>query len=304
MKGWQKLVAKNYKHEIKDAVHQNFREGIDKHSRKADGGMDGKITGYTTKKDTVDVAKNFGSWMAEHHPEVKSPLATKKEMITEFLEEKAKECTQYTIDTYRDRIKAIGKCVAAKYHTKVDWSVPEVIAVRAEAPDRGAKHTMPKEYRDKLLAWADKSDAGSAFAVKMEAFLGARVSDVAYGMKDLGDRMLLPNCKGGKKLYRPITPEFRAILDDPRYAQYKRGQGFALPKDDSINTWIRRAFKAMGLERYSFHDFRRLCAQEHYDELRHGGATRSEALKSTSEWLNHGRKRNTMNTKSYIANPW
>ena len=76
------------------------------------------------------------------------------------------------------------------------------------------------------------------------------------------------------------------------------------PKDDSLNKYLRRTEDRLGLERHSFHDLRRYVAQEKYDEYRHKGADRTQALNKVGEWLNHGDNRAVMVLESYIRNAW
>lgn len=101
-----------------------------------------------------------------------------------------------------------------------------------------------------------------------------------------------------------ITPEIRNILESESCRKLIDGDRIRFPKDGSINKYLLRTERKLGLEEHSFHDIRRRIAQEKYDEFRTSGMSRSDSLRAVSAWLNHGPDRQKMLLESYIANPW
>ena len=139
----------------------------------------------------------------------------------------------------------------------------------------------------------------------LEKEIGVRVSDIAYGIKvDEPAQKLHIRCKNGKWLTRQITPAIRDIMALKPFQDALIGEKFRPVKDNSINKQLRRIEDKLGLEHHSFHDLRRRVAQDKYDELRASGLSRSECLTAVSIWLNHGRNREQMMLKSYIADAW
>ena len=139
--------------------------------------------------------------------------------------------------------------------------------------------------------------------IRLEKLIGIRVSDMAYGITIEADRLCIKS-KNGKICYRDITPQISDLLRSESYQKMIVGDKFVPPKSSSINTYLRRLEDRLGLERHSFHDIRRRIAQDNYDQYRHSGLTREEALSKVSIWLNHGEKREAMLLRSYISNAW
>ena len=104
---------------------------------------------------------------------------------------------------------------------------------------------------------------------------------------------------------RKLTPELILLLQESRFALWRTAAGtFKLPKVGSINQYLGRIESKLGLEHHSFHDLRRLLAQERYNLLRERGMDREHALSSVGLWLNHGPNRQDLVKKSYVADPW
>lgn len=297
-------MAQNLEYQIKCCIMGSFREHMDKHADKAAGETFGKIYSYTSRNATLDVSHDFCSYIKSHDPEVRRPDQITPDIVRSYLEDKVRSgCTQKTIDSYRDRLAKIGECVSARKGIDLDLKVDKVLSSRVSAADRGAEAVMSRTDFDKLLDYAASNPSASGFVLLLQNELGCRVEDICSGLKVSGSDFEI-KCKGGKLLTRPITDRAAVLISKPEYAALRNGDRFKLPKSGSVNKYLSRVEKALGLERHSFHDTRRLLAQEKYDELRHAGLTRSEALSKVSVWLNHGEKRSSMILKSYISNAW
>lgn len=298
-------MAKNLRHLLRSIIMTCFLPGLDKHAlKKVDAGMFGIIFSYSAKFATLNLIDTFCKWIKLNCIPCKKPTDITTEIVTQFLTEKVAEgCTQYTIDTYRNRFVKIGECISKMEHVDLDLHVPRVHAMTQSRDDRGAKAVMPREEYDQILAYIQSHPCGSGLAIMLENSLGARVTDVCERMTIRGDTIHLI-CKGRKELDRPIDDNIRAILDDSRFSTHIKNNAFELPRSKSVNNYLRALEDRLGLTRHSFHDIRRLIAQEKYDEYRHSGMERLEALRAVGVWLNHGPKREDLVLRSYVGNPW
>lgn len=302
-------MGKNLKHELRDVVMRSFVPGRDKHSDQRNNNTTGVIYSHTAKRDTLDVVNQFADWIKTNRPDIKKLHQITPEVVKAYLDGKAAAgCTQKTLDTYRDRLAKLGECINARRGLDVRMAVDRVQTVTPKAADRGAAAAISRGEYNMIITYALEHPSGSAYAVLLEQHLGGRVTDVCERMTIDRDRVKM-TCKGGKILYRDITPELAALLRNPDFSPYRfidsTGRpAFALPKAGSINKYLARVEDRLGLPRHSFHDIRRLLAQERYDELRQAGVSRSDALSQIGVWLNHGSKRQQLVLKSYVANPW
>jgi hypothetical protein len=298
-------MSESLQHALKGIVYGSFSPGMDKHADKADGDTFGKIYSYSSRNAMLDVVKTFTAYLKEAGVSIRQPAQLTGDMVSSFLESKRGSCTQKTLDSYRSQLAKLGDCIAARKGLRdFDLHVGRVDAARHKAADRGAGAAISREDYDKILTYCKDHPCGSSYALLLENHLGARVTDVCKRMTVEDDRMRLV-CKGGKVMYRPITPGLRDLLSDRRFdGQRSPEGGFNLPASGSVNKYLQRTEAKLGLERHSFHDIRRLLAQEHYDDLRHSGVSRSDALKDVGVWLNHGSDRETLVLTSYIANAW
>lgn len=298
-------MARNLRHQLRECVMASFEVGADKHSAKAAGAMEGKIFSYSSRGTTLDLVENFSKFMKENYPDCNRSWKLTPDHAKAFLEKKAAEgCTQKTLDDYRDRLGKVAECVRCRQGIEVDLRCDRVTASKAKAADRGAAAAMSRADYDKLLEYAEHRPSGSAYAILLEDRIGGRVTDICERMTVQGDRLRLV-CKGGKVMYRDIDGRLGALLRDDRFAKFRTDKGgFIFPKSDSVNKYLQRTEKKLKLENHSFHDIRRLLAQEHYDGLRRSGVSRSEALSQVGVWLNHGDRRERLVLDSYVANAW
>lgn len=220
------------------------------------------------------------------------------EHVEKYLEIKAITCSQNTINEYASELKKIGRLIG------IDLQVEPVIAIRKKSDSRGAESVMSREDLGKILEYArEHPESGSSVAIRLEALIGVRVGDLAYGIR-IDQGKLRIKSKNGKWCERMITPEIRKILESESCRKLIDGDRIRFPKDGSINKYLLRTERKLGLEEHSFHDIRRRIAQDKYDEFRTSGMSRSESLRAVSAWLNHGPDRQKMLLESYIADPW
>lgn len=291
----ERKMGKNIRHIMRATVMNNFRENRDKRAEKMENRGTVGVWSYGTRADLLDKTNAFCAYLSARG--INRPHDVDKDVIHDFLEQKAIDgCTQRTVDAYRSAIGRIGDLMGR------DWHADNVLALKTHkrASDRGAEDVMSKEDRDKICDYCERNPSGSANAILLEREIGIRVSDMAYGAYDRGDRLEIHG-KGGRICTREVTPRIREIVD--RMETMEDGR-LTLPKDASINRYLNRVEDRLELERHSFHSMRRCSAQEKYDEFRNNGMERLEALNAVGQWLSHGALRADMVLESYVGRAW
>lgn len=284
---------KNLRCQLRTAVFDAFRENLDKHSLKKESEGSKLVFSYGTRNQLLDRITDFCKYTDKRNKE-----DITKEDVIKYLDIKAaNNCSQRTLDEYRSELKKIGLLI------DVDLSVQKIYANKQKVANRGAESVMTPFDYNILEIYMMNRPCGSGICIMLEKELGIRVSDMAYGIQIDGD-ILKIRCKNGKILERPITPNVREIMEMKQFKKMLDGNKVRAPKDNSINKYLLRVQRRIKMDEHSFHDIRRMVAQEHYDALRKDGMGRSEALEKTSIWLNHGPNREKMMLESYIANAW
>lgn len=295
-------MAQNLRNALRGIVFNSFHEGTDKHAVKASGGGYGVVYSYSQRGALLDLVNNFSSWVKAECPDVKKPDQITADTVRAFLLAKSKICSDATLATYRSNFAKLGECVGKKYGVMIDWHTDAVSGERFKRADRGAGHAISKEEYKLLIDYAVTHPSGSGLAVILEGALGGRVTDVCERMTyDAKKHTIQMIGKGGKAYQeRPLPAAVDRMIHSREFSAWFDGKEFQLPKSASVNKYLMRTEKKLGLDAYSFHDLRRYCAQRHYDALRARGVSRDEALSKTSIWLNHGPHRNDLMVQSYV----
>ena len=290
-------MSRNLRQQARGIIFAAFRENLDKRAMKADGKGERNIFSYTSRNHLLDVINNFCNTVKDDIPRNPSELTRRHVRI--FLDQKALEgCSQKTLDTYRSDLVKFGKLMGK------DLDPGRVPAQVTNVTHRGAGDIISHDDLSKIISYAKSHPSRSGACIQLEKLLGIRVGDMAYGMK-IKDDILEIKCKNGKILIRRITSEIKDILSSEQFLSMIHEDGRIItPKDNSINTYLRRVEDKLGIERHSFHSIRRRIAQDQYNYYREMGYTRTEALSKVSVWLNHGEKREKMILKSYIRDAW
>ena len=202
-------MGKNIRNQLRSAVFYAFSEHKDKKSMKKEDPDNAcsQVFSYGTKFQLLDRVNDFCRSLP---PDVKKPSDITKNHIVKYLDDKAKTCTQTTVDEYRHELKKIGKIVGQ------DYSCERVYADRKSASDRGADSVISKDDWKRILDYTYNNPSKSGVCLQLEALIGVRVSDLAYGIKVEEDRLKI-RCKNGKYLYRPITPAIRDVITSSKF---------------------------------------------------------------------------------------
>ncbi|MBR4657498.1 MAG: hypothetical protein IKO68_13280 [Oscillospiraceae bacterium] len=299
------MSRKQVRRTMRYIMKKLFRPGASKHSAKKTGDRHRLIYSYRTYYAFLDVINVLFRWIFQENISIAAPTDLTVDIVIRFLQYKANNCTQTTVDWYRSMLAGLGNHIRAYYCIEnYDLHVPRVYAAKKTSGLRGAAATMPRAEYDLILDYCRAHPSGSAYTVLLEEHLAGRVTDVVERMR-INNVTVQMKCKGGKLLYRPVTLDMAELLADPRFAAWRTADGgFTLPRSGSVNQFLRRLEKRFHWDYHSFHDIRRLLAQEHYDGLRRMGVKRDRALGLTGLWLNHGPRRQALVLKSYVKNPW
>ena len=286
-------MAEGIVHSMRRVIINAFREGIDKHAVKQSGEGDGYVFSYSTKFNLLDTAFQFGNYLKSIG--INRDYKVTKTNVRDFLDAKAEDCTQSTLDRYRSEIKKIGELLDH------DWDCGKVLSsCVGGSASRGVLSVISAGDLSKIIEYGDvHKPCASAVCIKLEREIGVRIGDMCFGIVVKPD-VLEIKCKGGKVLYREITPQIREIIDSEAFKKYLEGEKWKPVSDDAVNRYLNRVQDKLGLKRHSFHDIRRRIAQDKYDSFREAGISRSKAIDMTAVWLNHNGGREDMLRKSYI----
>lgn len=288
---------KNLRQEMRTCVFNAFHEGTKKREMKAQGLGEDRVFSHTSAGVLLDRITDFSKFCKSCGINRLAKVTPK--IAREYLESKVYTCSQKTVNEYRSELIKLGKIC------KVDLECEKVYVQNDIQSTRGAQAVISRNDFAQILDYCRSHPSKSGVCIMLEKEIGVRVSDIAYGIKvDEQAQKLHIRCKNGKWLDRQITPPIRDIMDLKPFQEALVGDKFRPVKDNSINKQLRRIEDKLGLEHHSFHDIRRRVAQDKYDELRASGLSRSECLTAVSIWLNHGRNREQMMLRSYIADAW
>lgn len=287
-------MARNIRQQLRHEVFAAFHEGRSKTEERREGTNTEKIFSYGSRNQLLDRINDFCKTLPA---DVKKLSQLTPKHVSDYLDSKARNCTQATINEYRSELKKIGQIIG------VDLRCDKVLADKKNAPDRGSSSVISQEDWSKILDYTKEHPSATGTCLQLEALIGVRVSDLAYGVRVKDDELVIRS-KNGKYCYRAITSEIRALMNTKEFKSLLVKDKLIAPKDNSINTYLRRVQDKLGLERHSFHDIRRRIAQDKYNEYRTTGLSRTEALQAVSKWLNHGPNREKMVLASYISDAW
>jgi integrase len=295
-------VGRNLNYQFLNAINNNFKEGMNKHSLKAEGTKDGvKIFSYSDRKNLIDVASNFSKYMKENHKEVKQIRDISPQHVQGFLNFKSKECSGATLEQYKSKFNKLERLSNATYKgSKVDFTRGLVLPMGKE---RTRSIEMNREHYSKLLKNIEGSRSKAVPAIQLAGRFGLRVSEtVNLKGKDIQLEkgvLHIHESKGGRSRDILITkPEDKAFLQNLRDRVSDNERVIPL-KEDSVNKFLQRELSELGITEYKekgtgIHALRKMYAQDRYNELRGQGYEIKEALDEVSILLGHGRDRDEL----------
>lgn len=299
-------MARNLKYQLNYCVNFCFKEKIDKHSEKKNGKINsGKIFSYADRKNMIDFTANFANFMKKNHPKIKFAKDIKSEHIQEFINLKAKSCSDATIKSYISHSKKLEKIINKTYNAKVKF---EVLAVPAKNNTKLRNSSMRNEDFEKIInTYSNPYNDTGAIALNIAARSGLRIEEISkLKVSDINIQERYINVvdgKGGRD--RKVQIQERDI---EYYKKLKDeiGEGRCITaQKNSISKNVNRHMKQAKIkEKYidsCLHCVRKMYAQRRFDELREQGKSIVDAWGIVSTELGHSANREKL-MKVYIKN--
>lgn len=290
------------------AVRESKAMGQKKRSEERDLRHDGRTYSYSAYNVKQDVARQFGRWEEDHHPEITAARDIPTEHYVEWLNQKRDEgARQATLDTYRSAIQSIDRQMVKLWGKEPCRELGPVHAL----PDRGKLRDRQMDRADfDALRGSYRDGSTGARALDLARAGGLRVQEISRlrgsDIRERGQEMIIhvERSKGGRN--RDIVITDRACYDSLRELRDRYGDERICPiKPDSLNKNIERGLERLGLgDKYrgtSFHAIRKMWAQGEYDRARRG-MDRNHAIKWVNVQLGHGADRDDRLISVYVGN--
>lgn len=298
------VMARNIKYQFLHAIDANFRKGMDKHSDQKSGiRATERIYSFSDRRNLIDFSANLANFLKVNYPEVKMIKDIKPSMIQEFLDQKAKTCTQATLEQYVSKLNKLEKIVNSTYKTvNVSWSKEVQIPTSELGRDKIRDIAFSREDLDLILRKAEEMNSTSQakIAIECAARFALRVSETCHiRLSDIDEQKMqlhIHESKGGRSRDIEISKDDLAFLKKAFEGKSENERLISI-KEDSVNRWLSRMEEKCGIrEKYrntksGVHAIRKMKAQELYDEYRQAGYSKEEALAKTSVYLGHGENR-------------
>jgi len=310
--------------QFKRAAEMRFREHMDKHALKREGKLKDAalIFGYSTLYNLLDFSDNFCNWLQEHNLSYMYICDIPVKAWNEFLEEKsAAKVSMNTLKNYKSRINTWEKIINAAFKTDIKWSKGLEIPYRLTPEEEEIKRIqqMRREDFEMLMEYIRKTGSKSKavaalelstmFGLRAEGTSRMKVRNVHLDKKGLWDLGTIDITEKGNR-HRIIdikSENDRKVIE--KMIEGKSPDDRLVPiKKDSVNKFLNRIMKTTGIkEKYpetSIHSFRKMYAQETWDNCREKDHSLDEALRYVNRQLGHGEERNKPLLAVYVKNMW
>ena len=167
-------MARNLKYQLKTAIEKNFKEGMDKHSIKANGGDGTKIFSYSDRKNLINFTSNFSNWMKFNYPEVKLAKDINSNHVQSFLNSKAQDCSRATLKQYVSKANKMAKLINNTYNQNLKFNVVAPVSKSSNQPLRNKQ--MEVNHYNKLIS--KMRDGNGKNALMITKNFGLRVSEL------------------------------------------------------------------------------------------------------------------------------
>lgn len=306
-------MGRNLKYQFKTCIEKNFKLGMDKHSIKKNHQMNKtRIFSFADRKNLIDFTANFSNWIKENHGEIKLVKDINSNHIQEFLNEKAKNCSQATLREYSSHIRKMSNLINSTYKTniKYDFKTPESSSGNQILRDQQMKLEDYKRIHEII-----KNGSNGQKAIEIGKNFGLRISEITKLQKrdiDLEKKeILVKDAKGGRDRTVHFNTEEQIKVATKLYNSVSRDlDRIVNVKENAINMSLNRAMKKLNIKNEyketSFHSIRKLYVQEEYDRLRKEGYSIKIVCCKVSEQLGHSSERGLDEKliSRYIKNIW
>lgn len=300
------IIARNLKYQFLTAINQHFKAGMDKHSVKHAGEMNGtRIFSYADRSNLVDLASGFSEYMKQEHPNIREIRQIKPDHVQGFLAAKSSTATQATLDQYGSRFNKLERLVNDSYKScSVDF---HSVVVPSSTKCSGKVRTQmlaPSDYHT-LLNNTTNTNLHNALVLSYCA--GLRASECSKVKSTdwhaASGTLTIVDSKGKRsrevKVPQQHIPAVNAVMSS--------SQGrICNCQTESLQKAFRRQLVACGLadtyKNGAFHMTRKAYATQLFKDCRQQGMSVQSSLSAVSKSLGHGANRNDL-MKQYICCP-
>lgn len=302
-----KIIARNLKYQFLTAINHHFKEGMDKHSVKLSGQMDGtRIFSYSDRSNLVDLASGFAEYMKQAYPQIKEIRQIKPDHIQSFLATKSGTVTQATLSQYGSRFNKLERLVNDSYKScNVDFH-SVVVPVSSKGTSKVRTQMLAASDYHTLLNSTTNTNLRNALVLSYCGGLRAAECSKLQAKDWNTDSGILTivDSKGKRsrevKVPQQHIPAVNAVMGS------STGR-ICDCQTESLQKAFRRQLEACGLtDTYgksgAFHMARKAYATNLYKACRAQGMSVQNSLSTVSRSLGHGANRNEL-MKQYICCP-
>jgi integrase len=245
-----------------------------------------------------DQAITFTNWLHEEYPDVRLFSDVDREMVAEYLGEKAETCTPDTIRTRLATLKKLQEGLRAMnwIHEEI---VPQDWAIDGRNPPRGP---YAPDEATAISEWITQRDAEYGQALNFILSSGARIDETLHLRSDkvfVDETRVELQGKGGRvRKIHVLHADALKTLDLSRRFVYLTEQPGRLWKD-GLERRVRQACDALDIRRRGVHGFRATAACEFVNIRGALGVTEIEARHELAMWLGHNPHRTEV-TYAYV----
>lgn len=288
--------------QFKSCIDGNYSPGADKHSCKRNKSGKIKIFSASTRKALMKFSGNLVNYLNSNYPDVKKLKDIKIEYIENFLIDKSKICSPYTIGQYKSYLRTLEKLIKQHYHFTVKLYPNELILpVKKKRTNKIREIYMRQEDIDKVLNL--KSNSKCMIGLRFADLFGLRVSEIC-SLKgkdiDLTKNILhIHESKGKRSRNLPIDNILKLSLCQEVKSKVNDNDRVCPVRENTLNKFLSRKLISLNITRYQssktgVHSIRKKVAKDKMKEDMKLGMTKQQAMDDTSKFLGHNKNRNSV----------
>ncbi len=250
------------------------------------------------KNPVFDQAITFTNWLREEYPDVRLFCDVDREIVAEYLGEKAETCTPDTMRTVLATFKKLQEGLRAMnwIHEEI---VPEDWAISGRNPPRGP---YALDEATSIRDWIRQRDSEFGQALDFILSSGARIDETLHLRSDkvfADEGQVELQGKGGRvRKIQVLQADVLKALDLSRRFVYLDDQPGRLWKD-GLERRVRQACETLEIRRRGVHGFRATAACEFVNIKSALSYTEMEARHELAMWLGHNPHRTEV-TYAYV----
>lgn len=292
------MKIRSLNNQINYCITQNTRVGESKRAFKSNPNnkdTKGQVFSVQYAENLRDTVKGFTNWLKTEYPEIRLARDIQSQHIQEWIDSKAQQWTQATLDNHISRMNIVCQQINNTFNTNIELDIKKPTVIKAQnvrnfAMDKNDLEELRKELSGR------KTEAKTALEVAYRT--GLRSKEIARLHSDCinTDKWVIEvreGAKNGKYRDVPIRQADRAYFADLK----AQTQGQYICKgigEESLNRGIRRALETIGkADKYpdsTVHAIRKLYATERMKEERETGKNERSAWSIVQQELGHGKQ--------------